>query len=245
MFATESFCDFVCKDPLRSEEATDAAYWFDFKVKQCSNLEKQMLIAIDYMLCYGHGLLKITWDVEAKRLCYYPIMPLFLIVPSDCDEICYCDRLTHVRHFTPWQYKHGPESKHLNQDEALIKRITWTKDDKREGSYSTIKRIAEGITHAKDPDTIILWETYERESDGKYRIHTASPQFPAEDVREPYMLTYKNGEYNKPELPFVDLSMVMEDTSLLFRARSLRSHRSVREFHEPDVEREARLHDAI
>ena len=119
MFATERFCDFVCKDPLRSEEATDAAYWFDFKVKQCSNLEKQMLIAIDYMLNYGHGLLKITWDVEAKRLCYYPIMPLFLIVPSDCDEICYCDRMTHVRHFTPWQYKHGPESKHLNQDEAL------------------------------------------------------------------------------------------------------------------------------
>ena len=70
-------------------------------------------------------------------------------------------------------------AKHLNQDEALIKRITSTKDDKREGSYSTIKRIAEGITHAKDPDTIILWETYERESDGKYRIHTASPQFPS------------------------------------------------------------------
>ena len=50
MFATDRFCDFVSKDPLRAEEAVDAAYWFDYKVKQCSNLEAQVLIAIDYML---------------------------------------------------------------------------------------------------------------------------------------------------------------------------------------------------
>ena len=59
----------------------------------------------------------------------------------------------------------------------------------------------------------MLWETYERESDGNYRIHTASPQFPTEDVRSAYKLPYKNGEYEKPELPFVDLVMVNEDTS--------------------------------
>ena len=128
LFATERLCDFVCKDPLRSEEAVDASYWFDYKVKQCSNLERQALIAIDYMLNYAHGIMKITWDLDARRLSYYPIMPLFLIVPSDCDEICYCDRLTHVRHLTPWQYKHGPESKHFNQDQSLIKRITGSKE---------------------------------------------------------------------------------------------------------------------
>ena len=213
MFATDRFCDFVSKDPLRAEEAVDAAYWFDYKVKQCSNLEAQVLIAIDYMLTYGHGVLKVTWDMEAERLCYYPIMPLFLVVPQDCDEICYCERVTHVRHMTPWQYKNGPESGKFNQDASLLKRITGTKETNREGQYSTIKRISEGITHAKDPDTIILWEIYERESDGNYQIHTICPQLPEENIRAPYRLPYKNGEYDKPELPFIDFTMVKEDTS--------------------------------
>ena len=114
---------------------------------------------------------------------------------------------------TPWQYKNGPESKKFNQDASLLKRITGTKETNREGQYSTIKRISEGITHAKDPDTIILWEIYERESDGNYQIHTISPQLPEEDIREPYTLPYKNGEYDKPELPFIDFTMVKEDTS--------------------------------
>jgi hypothetical protein len=61
-------------------------------------------------------------------------MPLFFIVPNDCDEICYCERVTHVRHLSRWQYENGPESKHYNQDESLLKRICGTKETNRDVS---------------------------------------------------------------------------------------------------------------
>ena len=201
-FSTERFVDFVSKDLASADAAVKAAYWYDYKVKQCSNLEEELDIMLDMMLTYGHGLLKVTWDTECKCLQYDAIDPLYLIVPS---EVCYlqdADRVVHVKHLSKWKYEHGGYG--YNTDKDFIKRISGSRDHHREeGSKKDRERRTEGINITADPYTIILWEVYERQSDGNYLIHTISPTLPDEDVKEPYALQYKNGEYGEPELPIV------------------------------------------
>jgi hypothetical protein len=200
-FSTERFVDFVSKDLMQQDAATKCAYWYDYKVKQCSNLEDELDIMINYMLAYGHGLLKVTWDTENKCLQYDAIDPLYLIVPS---EVCYlqdADRVVHVKHLSKWKYLHGGYG--YNVDPDFVKRIAGNRASKEEGSKKDRERRTEGINTTSDPYTIILWEVYERQKDGNYLIHTVSPLCPDEDVKKPYALQYKNGEYGEPELPIV------------------------------------------
>ena len=125
------------------------------------------------MLTYGHGLMKVTWDTECKCLQYDAIDPLYLIVPS---EVCYlqdADRVVHVKHLSKWKYIHGGYG--YNTDNGLRQAGSPEPHANKRGARRDQERRTEGINTTTDPYTIILWEVYERQSDGNYLIHTISP----------------------------------------------------------------------
>ena len=111
LFATDRLVDMTSKDPQRVDLAVEAAYYFDYKLKNHSNLESAYLIVCNYMMQYGHGIMKTTWDFDRKQVCFDPINPTYIILPPEAThDICYADRIVHVRHLSPWTYMHGPES---------------------------------------------------------------------------------------------------------------------------------------
>ena len=209
IFATERIADFVSEDPQDTGDVVAVSWWFDYKLKHESNLEDAIFIAVDAMLVYGRVIVKAFWSSESKSISYDPVEPLYIICPEETVDIRYAERVVHVQHLTPWQYKHGPMSKHYDQSESFIKSITGRQDDGYdEANMAHLRRSAEGITHSNSGDCIVLWEVYERQPNLTYRVHTISPYRPKEDVRPPFTLPNKRYlEDQPPSTPFVSFTV--------------------------------------
>jgi hypothetical protein len=207
LFATERLADFISKDPQAGESVTDAAWWFDFKLKQKSNLEQEIAYVFDGMLQNGRGIAKITWDTEKKAIRFDSIEPIYVIVPPDTESLCCADRIVHVQHLSKWKYQNGPGCENRNQDKTFIERILGGKADNEATLLEATKKTREGVTHTSLPDTIIIWEIYERTKEG-WTIHTISPYLEDEPIRPSYGLPYNHGE-----APFVDFTMEETDKS--------------------------------
>lgn len=203
IFATELLASFVAKPGADKAAITAAAEWFDYKLKERSNFEDEILLAVDAMLQSGRGPLKIAWDAAGKRLRFEAVEPTYFIVPAYCAELAETDRATHVQHLSVWQYRNGPLKDRLNQDPDFIKRITG-RGTTRGGESALLEQeraSREGLTYAEDKNTIVLWEVYERTASG-WMVHTLSPLAPDEEVRTPFSLPYRHGQ-----LPFVSFQM--------------------------------------
>lgn len=210
LFATERLADFVSRDPQKAQDILNVAWWFDYKLKQKSNLEKQITLAIDSMLQNGRGILMVYWDTDEKRVCFDSIDPIYLIVPGETTELDDADRIVRVRHLSPFKYKHGPDSSKWRQEEEFVKRITGPAGETEDTEIKEAKRLREGLTHTSDKNLIIVWEIYERTADG-WKVHTISPNAPTEDIRPAFVLPYKSTQTpNRPPPPFV--SFTLEET---------------------------------
>ena len=209
LFATERLADFVSEDPQDSEDVLAASWWFDYKLKHESNLEDATYLAIDAMLVYGRTIVKGYWHTESKSVCYDPIEPLYIIVPEGTQDLRYAERIVHVQHLTPWEYKNGPFAKHYNQDKDFVKSITGGRDTEQdEAGFQGHRRTAEGITHSGASDCIVVWEVYERQKDGKYKVYTISPTKPRDDIRSSFIFPSKRYLDDQPPIsPFVDFTM--------------------------------------
>ena len=206
LFATERLADFISKDPQMGEQMTDVAWWFDYKLKQKSNLEREMPFVFDLTLQCGRGIAKVTWDADKKQVRFDSVEPIYLIVPPDTDELQNADRIVHVEHFSPWRYANGAGSENRKQDAEFIKKISWGRAENEAQGLQDAKRLKEGITHSDDKDCIIVWEVYERTKDG-WNLHTVSPVCD-EDIRPMVAIPYKH-----KMAPFVDFAFEETDKS--------------------------------
>lgn len=196
--------------PMRQQLAaatTTAEQWFDYKIRERTNLQTAGLSWIDYSLMAGRGVLKVTWNTTKKQVEYTAIDPLFLVVPSNTKELQDTDRVTHVMPMSVAAYKRAGVYK---SDKATIDRLTKTSEDDNSSSGLTSKasatRLREGITHDSKGESIIVWEVYDRKDDGKWIVRTFSPAAPEIDLREPMDLPYDHGM-----VPFVDFAYEIKD----------------------------------
>lgn len=199
LFATERLADFVSKNPQAGERMTEVAWWFDYKLKQKSNLERKVPFVVDSMLQNGRGIIKPSWCPDKKQVVFESIQPIYLIVPTDAEDLQDADRIVHVQHFTPWRYKNGAGNENRNKDEEFIKRITGGKSEEAQKLEDAKKR-KEGITYTGNKNLIIIWEVWEKIADG-YNVHTISPYAPDEDVRPMFKCPYKHNR-----APFIDFA---------------------------------------
>lgn len=203
LFATELLATFL---PTASASgnaatlATSAAQWFDYLLKQESDLEASILHVIDFMLMLGRPALKITWDATAERLVFTPIQPAHLIVPESTTKLTEADRIVHVQRYSVEAYKRVPG---FNQSPEFLKRIKGSgQSDGQTGSSSAVRQEHErrkGITEANNPEEIVVWEVWEQVGAGKWEFETISPVFPEEPVKTRIKHPYEHG---LP--PFVD-----------------------------------------
>ena len=204
LFATDLIAQFVPTSPQVAEYTTAAAQWFDHRVKQKTNLETEVLSAVDAMLMCGTGILKVLWDYQSKRLKYYTVNPQHFVVPAWTRDIADADRICHISVYSVEAYK---RQKHLKQDKAILDQIIGSySDDAGDMNTESVKYEREGLTFPEQ-DKIIVWEVYHRCPDtGEWLICTYSPSSPDIDLRPTMKLPYNHG---KP--PFIAFNYEIKD----------------------------------
>ena len=185
MFATDLIAQFT---PIRDKTtayANAAAQWFDYQLKQKSNIETEILSVIDFMLMSGRGVIKTYWDHDKKQLVFQNIDPQHIIVPTWTRNLQDADRIVHVQHYSEEAYR---RNELFSQDEGLIKRIKGAGTDVRGDNIKVQAQYQrEGLTYNEE-DYIIVWEVWCRDEDGSWYCETFSPLRPDEDIRKAYKL---------------------------------------------------------
>ena len=204
LFATDLIAQFIPTSPQVAEYTTAAAQWFDHRVKQKTNLETEVLSAVDAMLMCGTGVLKVLWDYSSKRLKYYTVDPQHIVVPAWTRDLADADRICHISVYSIESYK---RQKHLKQDKAILDQIVGSYgEDSGDMNTEAAKYEREGLTFP-EKEKIIVWEVYYRCPDtGQWLICTYSPTSPDIDLRPTMKIPYNHG---KP--PFVIFNYEIKD----------------------------------
>ena len=204
LFATDLIAQFIPTSPQVAEYTTAAAQWFDHRVKQKTNLETEVLSAVDAMLMCGTGVLKVLWDYSSKRLKYYTVDPQHIVVPAWTRDLADADRICHISVYSIESYK---RQKHLKQDKAILDQIVGSYgEDAGDMNTEAAKYEREGLTFP-EKEKIIVWEVYYRCPDtGQWLICTYSPTSPDIDLRPTMKIPYNHG---KP--PFVIFNYEIKD----------------------------------
>jgi len=209
VFGNEVVASFAGVDPQVQRMAPELAHWFDYQLQQQSNFFDQILSAIDNMLLAGGAPMKVWWDGHKGKLCFDAIDPLFVVVPPNTESLDEADRITHVQQWSVRALKrHG----RFEVDDDLLKRISGPGADASDtGGKFDEKERREGLTHSAQHDMVVVWEVYEHQDDGTWRVHTFSPLAPDEPLRPTFTLD--------PALyagvPFVWFAMEIKDKGLL------------------------------
>ena len=188
--------------PMRQQLAaatTTAEQWFDYKIREKTNLQHEALAWIDSTLQSGRGVMKVYWDAMKKQVRYASIDPQYFIVPSYTRDLQEADLCVHVMPFSVGAYKRAGV---YRSDKSTLEKITGSgaeSKDPGENAMRQARQLREGITHSEDSEQIIVWEVYRHRDDGKWIVETFSPNEPDIDLREPMELVYDHGM-----APFVD-----------------------------------------
>ena len=177
-----------------------AERFFDFKIREKTNFQEEIVRLIDDMLLYGRSVLKAVWDEDKKQIVFQAIDPTRFIVPDYTTNLDEADYLCHVMVQSVDQYKRNEA---FNQDEDFIKTITG-RGTRFEGINTEKEQSAfqrEGLTYEDRQDRIVLWEVYTKNKDGEWVVRTYSPLSPENPVRDDFTLPYKHGQ-----CPFSDFS---------------------------------------
>lgn len=184
-----------------------AAMWFDYQLRQNSDLEWEMQHCIDTMLMRGLCILKATWDVDNDCIVADAIEPFYIVVPSFCPRWADLTRLCHVMRIPVDVYKDNPE---YNQDKNFVKRITGRGNTESQIQMEErSKKLREGLNIGDDKDEIVVWEVYEK-VDGQWLIHTFSPEAPEEDVKQTIESPFQDDK-GRTFLPFVPFVTEIKD----------------------------------
>lgn len=201
--SSQQLAQFVPDHAAAAAFTNSAAGWFDYKLKCKSNFQTEILFEIDGMLELGKNLLKITWDVDEKRLDFEAIDPMYVIVPFGTEDLQEADRLCHVIQMTRGQY-----ARTEGFDQAILDKICGGADQAGAGQGHTFtedKYRRDGINSSDKKDIVIVWEVYERTKDG-IKVSTFSPMAPDSPVKAEYTLPYKH-----KLIPFVAFQYEMKD----------------------------------
>jgi hypothetical protein len=208
IFGPELLSSFYSLEDQGESYTNIVAQWFDYKVRECSNFPIQCMCGIDSCLQNGNGILKTYWDVDKERLAFASVHPYYIVVPPNTQfDLSDADRVVHVMHYTRAQYERAAEARGLNAEEDYLDSITG-EGTHPDAKYEHSRYIAEGLSYSHLKDLIVLWEVYERQSDGQIEVQTFSPLQPDEPAREPFRLPYDH-----KQMPFTILPYEVTDGS--------------------------------
>lgn len=203
-FANELVANFFSLRASDVEFNVAAAQWFDFRLRQRTNFETDLISVCDYMLVNGKGIMKVYWDVDMKTVVYEAVDPVYFIVPEDTVSLKDADWCIQVHHLSEAAYRRNAL---YNQEILeLITTSNSTEQHPNTTAKETEKNFREGLTCGLTASQIVLWEVYKREDDGSITCFVMSPVFLEEYVREPHRLPYDHKQF-----PYVEFNSEIKD----------------------------------
>ena len=201
IYSAENLASFVPRKPQMQNLRYAAETWFNYQLRERSNFETEMQVYVSAMLRCGISFMKIMWDEGTQRVRFDAVNPMYVVVPYWTTDMDTCDRLCHIIEISEGQYRRNEAYK---QGDDFIKRIKGDGVSAGAGvrAYNEHKLTKQGITEGHNKDSIIIWECYSRDKDGKVFVDTFSPQVPSEPIRERFELPYSHGK-----IPFVPCIM--------------------------------------
>ena len=200
IYATDTICSFAALTSDFSTYQAGAAQWFDHQLKQESNFEEEIDIAIDVMAQTGRCPVKIYWDATRNQMVFEAINPLYLIVPAWTAKLSGADWIVHVQRYSKAAYKRLPG---FRCDPETIGQIL-SGDGARDtdsGSYDTQRLGREGLTKGAGDSEIVVWEVFYREEGGAWCVKTYSPTLPDVALRPEFGLPYNQGVFAAAQIP--------------------------------------------
>lgn len=209
IFATETVASFTATRAEWQAYQTAAGQWFDYKLKQRSNFEDEIVVAADRMLQGGKAVMKVYWDAEEGQLTFEAPRTTDIIVPPWTGRVQRADWLVHVQRYSKHAYR---RLANFDTSEETINSLTG--GDKLTPSAEEQHRATrEGITKPGTPDEIVVWEVFYRQNDGKIWVKTYSPSQPKRELRPRFGLPYCCGAFGKTQqpMPFFELNAEIKD----------------------------------
>jgi hypothetical protein len=194
LYASELLATFV---PTVSESSNAinaglASQWFDYQMKQRSDLERESLRLIDSLCVGGRGVWKVTWDAQRRKLKIVNRPTMHIIVSSWTEDIETADRIVDVQTYSVESYKRLDPNVYKTDDET-VRLITGTGEEEEQSDSDVRQRrlLREGITHSNS-NRIIIWECWTRQKSG-WMCQTLSPLAPEIQIRQPFKCPYQHG----------------------------------------------------
>src|SRR4029077_3946760 len=178
LYGTDQFAAFTSLRTQPADTTSAVASWFYYRLKQKTNLERKMLTCIDAMCMAGRSQLKVIWDFDKNAICFYSVAPYYFVVDPNVDDLQHdANWCVHIMSMNEATYK---RNKNFRQEKDFIARIKGrgVGDNGIAGDnafFQTI-RSREGITVPADDTTILLYEIYCKEDDGRVYYDTYSPK---------------------------------------------------------------------
>jgi len=191
-YSHETIATFEPDSQTAELHVSTAAQWFDYQLRHRSNIERELLRAIDTMLVGGRGILKQWWDDEKKRLVYSAVRPQMLIVPHWTQSLDDADRICHVTHWSKEGYERNPKFKKGLAGRLCGGGIDSADDPEVETRQARTQR--EGLTYTSE-DLIVLWEVWTPDPDGGWKCDTISPVEPDANIRPSYKSPFPEGSH--------------------------------------------------
>lgn len=200
LFAVDVLATFRPRKQQSAEFSSAAEHWFDYRLKQTTNLETEILTAIDYTLQSGRGILKTYWDAGKDKLCFEAVDPQLVVVPPYTNDEKDADWLCHIMPMSPAAFARRYNVS-LDEAEGYVGRQDATENPAHQKEHAKYTR--EGLTYSND--CVIVWEVYTRDGD-KWRVSTYIPNRPDVTVKSSYQLPYDHGD-----LPFTTFPYEIKD----------------------------------
>ena len=183
--------------------------WFNYKIREKTNFQDEVLSWVDYTLMSGRGVVKCYWNPGDKRVGFEAVDPLYFIVPSYTTDIQDADWAVQVMPMSVAAYRRMARQYGWKSDKATIDKIRGNPQENNIpglGNDIDAKNLREGITYTPNPEMVIVWEVYRKSDDGKWSVYTYSPAAIDLDLRDPMELPYDHGQ-----LPFIDFPYEIKD----------------------------------
>jgi len=211
VYATDTVATFVALKSDWQAYQAGAAQWFDHQLKQESNFEEEIDIAIDTMLQAGKCPIKCYWDPEKAQLVFEAINPVYLIVPPWTAQLRHADWIVHVQRYSKAAYKRLPN---FTVDDATVEKLCSGDGQSEEASsYETQRVNREGITKGAEKNEIVIWEVTYRNEAGQWWVKTYSPTQPTLVLRKEFGLPYNRGAFadRSPPPPFTEFNFEVKE----------------------------------
>lgn len=191
LYSSETFGRFIPnKKDFSQENAVTAGQYFSYQLKENSNFDDEIRIAIDKHLMQDLCPFKIRFDYNAGKLDFEAIDPIDLIVPPYTRDIQDADYVCHVLEVPKHIYL---ENASYNQNEDFVKRASG--EINPDDSSTDMKAVREGLQeYSKNNKVILLWEIY-RKVKKKVYVSTWSPFIKDEPVKKEMRLLYNHQLY--------------------------------------------------